>query len=419
MVAMAVDRASLPAALASRNPLRSRRLVALAIAAIAILATAGTVPSGAGAASMDPHGDELMRLTNLDRSALGKPPLVIDPTLASFARDLAWTCPTNSALLLRGRASDMADRSYFSHSILGCVGTGGTDMSVLDVMSQMLGYQTMRAENIHMNTYGTETATYAYGCAIDGTSCVGTTTTPRTVEVAERGFMQSSGHRASILNSYDRFGCGSELAENGRRYFACVFSLGGPVALPPSPEPSASPTPSPTPTPTPSPSAAPTPTPTPTPKPTSTPSPTPTSTPKPTPSPTPTPSTSPSASPTPSPSAAPPDPTSAPSPTPSSAPAVVADTTAPAFVRFTGTSTVRAGNRRTIGTTVTDDRGLARLEVRVDGRLAKSWSLSGTRADRTVVISASWLKVGRHQVRWTTRDAAGHARTRAYWLYVR
>ncbi len=95
------------------------------------------------------------------------------------------------------------------------------------------------------------------------------------------------------------------------------------------------------------------------------------------------------------------------------------DTTAPVFVRFTGTSTVRAGYRRTIGTTVADDRRLARLEVRVDGRLTRTWLLSGTRAERSVVVAASRLTVGRHQVRWTVRDAAGHVRTRSYWLYVR
>jgi hypothetical protein len=80
---------------------------------------------------------------------------------------------------------------------------------------------------------------------------------------------------------------------------------------------------------------------------------------------------------------------------------------------------VRAGSGRTIGTTVADNRRLARLEVRVDGRLTRTWFLAGTRATRSVVVASSRLRVGRHLVRWTVRDAAGHVRTRTYWLYVR
>lgn len=230
MAVMAADRPSPPAVLASPTSVRLRRFVALAVAAIAILATIAAAPPRAGAASVDPYGDELMRVTNLDREALGKAPLAIDPTLAAFARDLSWTCPTNGALVLRGRAADMADRTYFSHYVAGCLNAGGTDMSVIDVMGLVLGYRSMRGENIAWNTYGTGAATYAYGCAIDGTACRGTTTTPKTVEVAQRGFMQSSGHRSNILSSFDRFGCGSALAGDGSRYYACVFSLGGPAA---------------------------------------------------------------------------------------------------------------------------------------------------------------------------------------------
>ncbi len=339
MTAMAADRPSLPAVIAPWTPSRPRRFVALAVAAIAILATVVVAPAGAGAATVDPYGDELMRLTNLDRGALGKAPLAIDPTLASFARDLSWTCPTSGALVLRGRAADMADRAYFSHYVSGCIGAGGTEMSVLDVMSQVLGYRAMRGENIAWNTYGTESTTYAYGCAIDGTGCKGTTTTPKTVEVAERGFMQSAGHRSNILNSFDRFGCGSSLAGSGRRYYACVFSLGGPA-------------PTPTPTPTPSPSPAP-------------------------------------------------------------------DLTRPSIVRLTGTSAVGAGHGRTVGITVADNRSLRRLRVWVDERRMVTWTLSGTRATRSLYVPSYRLWLGRHTVRWTTWDAAGNSRSTWFRLYVR
>jgi len=365
MTVMAADRPSPPAVPASRTLSRPRRFVALAVAAIAILATIAAAPPGAGAAPVDLYGDELMRVTNLDREALGKAPLAVDPTLAAFARDLSWTCPTNGALVLRGRAADMADRSYFSHYVAGCLNAGGTDMSVIDVMSLALGYRSMRGENIAWNTYGTEAATYAYGCAIDGTACRGTTTTPKTVEVAQRGFMRSSGHRSNILSSFDRFGCGSALAGDGSRYYACVFSLGGPAATP-VPAPTATPTPAPTPTPVP----------------------------------------------TPTPQLAP-----APAvvPTPTSPP----DLARPSFVRLTGTSTVRAGYGRTLGAMVADDRSLRTLKVWVDGRRLRTWTLGGTRATRSILVPSSRLWMGRHTVRWTAWDAAGNSRTTWFRLYVR
>ncbi len=373
MAVMAADRPSPPAVPASRTLSRPRRFVALAVAAIAILATIAAAPAGAGAASVDPYGDELMRLTNLDREALGKAPLAIDPTLAAFARDLSWTCPTNATLVLRGRAADMADRSYFSHYVPGCLNAAGSDMSVIDVMSLVLGYRSMRGENIAWNTYGTEAATYAYGCAIDGTACRGTAATSKTVEVAQRGFMQSAGHRSNILGSFDRFGCGSAWAGNGRRYYACVFSLGGPPATP---TPTVPPTPAPTPAPTPTPTPAPTPAPTPIPE-------------------------------------LAPAPAVAPSPTP------LPDLARPSFVRLTGTSAVRAGYGRTLGATVADDRSLRTLKVWVDGRRLRTWTLGGTRATRSILVPSYRLWIGRHTVRWTAWDAAGNSRTTWFRLYVR
>jgi hypothetical protein len=88
-------------------------------------------------------------------------------------------------------------------------------------------------------------------------------------------------------------------------------------------------------------------------------------------------------------------------------------------VLISGTATVRAGSSRTLRAVVTDDRALARLEVRVDGRLARTWILAGTRADRWVVISSTWLRVGSHRVVWTARDLAGLVRTRSFVLLVR
>jgi len=316
-----------------------RRLAVLAVAALVLAGTMAAPPAAVRADAVDPLGTELMRLTNLDRGALGKPALAIDPTLAAFAHDLSFACPTNASLVLRGRSQDMADRGYFSHSITGCLRADGATASVLDIMADVLGFRTTRAENVAWNNYGTEAAPYGYGCAPDGTGCAGSTPTIKTVEVAERGFMQSSGHRATILGGFDRFGCGSAFAADGRRYYACVFSLGGPAQ---SPAPAAVPSPPPAP-----------------------------------------------------------------------------DTTRPACGRLTGVSPVRAGNARTVAATVTDNRALRRLEVRIDGHLLRAWNLSGTRTIRSTTIPAWRLPAGRHLVRWTARDAAGNLRSTSFWLDVR
>lgn len=362
---------------------RARRAWPAILSAVLLAATVTVAPAGVRADPVDPLGDELMRVTNLDRTAFGKVALAIDPQLAAFARDLSFACPTDASLVLRGRSRDMAERSYFSHSVLGCLRTDGATMSALDVMDQVLGYRTTRGENIAWNRgYPTTAATYAYGCPLggaDGPDCLGTTTTPKTVEVAQRGFMQSSGHRDNILRGYDRFGCGSALASDGGRYYTCVFSLGGPAS-----------TPTPTPTPTPMPEVTPNPTPAPTPEPTADPTPTPEVVPT-------------------------PDPAPVPTPVPTPPP----DTNRPSFVRLTGTSVVRAGHGRTIGATVADDRALRRLRVWVDGRLVRTWSPSGTRATRSVFVSASRLRQGRHIVRWVVRDAAGNVRSVTFRLYVR
>ncbi len=362
---------------------RARRAWPAGLAALLLLATMAAPPAGALADPVDPLGDELMRVTNLDRTALGKAALAIDPQLAGFARDLSFACPTNAGMVLHGRSQDMADRDYFSHSIVGCLRADGSTMSALDVMYQVLDYRTSRGENIAWNMgYATTGASYAYGCPLGGASgpdCAGTTTTPKTVEVAQRGFMQSSGHRNNILGGFDRFGCGSAVASDGGRYYTCVFSLGGPAPAPtPTPTPAPIPTPIPTPTPTPTPAPDPTPTPT-------------------------------------------PDPTPIPPPAtpPALAPAPAPDTARPSFVRLTGTSAVRAGNGRRIGATVADDRALRRLKVWVDGRRIRVWSPGGTRATRTVYVPASRLWRGRHTVRWTVRDAAGNVRSVTFRLRVR
>jgi SpoIID/LytB domain protein len=216
-------------------------------------------PTTTQSTTADPFGAELMRLVQLDRAALGKPPFLVDAGLVAIARDAPFTCPTNSSLVLRGRAADMAARSYFGHTVAGCYLAGTTTpYPALDIVRGVFGYAGARSEILHWNSYGTAATTYQVGCDINGGSCAGgTTTTPYTVALAQRNFMSSSPHRTSQLASYERFGCGSATVPGTTKtYFACLFANGG-SSWTPSPAPAPDPAATPTPTPAPDPAAAP------------------------------------------------------------------------------------------------------------------------------------------------------------------
>jgi Cysteine-rich secretory protein family len=219
--------------------IRARRRLTLAgssVLLVAILATGLAAP--VGAATADTLGSELMRLTNLDRTALGQPALAVDSTLVGFAQGLAWTCP-GTTMVLAGRSVDMARRDYFSHSIKSCLKSDGTTYGSLDVMSVAFHYATPRGENIAWNRgYSiSDTASYGTGCPLgavgtDPTSgCAGATSTILSVAIAQRGFMNSSGHRSNLLADYDRFGCAAAVAADTGVYYTCVFSLGGPTSV--------------------------------------------------------------------------------------------------------------------------------------------------------------------------------------------
>jgi len=198
--------------------------------ASALGATVGAVPVADQTA--DPLGADLMRLINLDRTALGLAPYPIDPELARIARDAPFACPTDPSMVVYGRASDLATRGYLTHTVKGCQAPGTTvDYRSLDVVRTIFGYTGARSEILHWNTRGTAPASYRVGCDISATSCVGgIVPTVQAVAIAQRSFMSSSPHRRSQLNSYERFGCGAANTPGTTRwYFACVFSNGGPA----------------------------------------------------------------------------------------------------------------------------------------------------------------------------------------------
>ena len=207
-----------------------------------VLALAPSTPAPAVPAlapTVDPYGAELMRLVNLDRAALGRPAYQVDPGLVAIARDASFTCPTNPGLTLRGRAADMAARSYFGHYVAGCYKAGTTTAyPALDIVRSAFGYTQARSEILHWNMLGAAPTTYQVGCDLAGGRCTGgTTVTPTAVAMAQRSFMSSTPHRTSQLAAYPRFGCASAITPGTTKtYFACLFADGGP-ALAPAPAP--------------------------------------------------------------------------------------------------------------------------------------------------------------------------------------
>jgi hypothetical protein len=168
-----------------------------------------------------------MRLTNLDRRAYGKRALKVDQYLVTVARDRRWVCPSNGNTY-RGRARDMAARDYLSHSVQGCRQKNGQPFTIQTLLSRN-GYSSYTGENIGVNNWPDTGATYKYGCSPSGGGCNGSTKTTAPVATVQRMWMQSSGHRANLLNGeYDRFGCAAWDRSDGKTYFACVFARGGP-----------------------------------------------------------------------------------------------------------------------------------------------------------------------------------------------
>lgn len=208
-------------------------IAAIAIAAMAWLAAAVSVaPATRGAAYgafyANFAGEELMRAMNADRTSLGLAPLGTDSTLEGIARDRALACPSDPNLTIRGRARDMADRGYLSHTVPGCSDSAGGTFDAFDLL-KAFGYSyAAAAEDIADNNYPSGATAYATGCSLNGSGCSGSITLPETVAVAARSFMSSSAHRANLLSTtYDRFGCGSWASASGYHYFACYFSQSG------------------------------------------------------------------------------------------------------------------------------------------------------------------------------------------------
>ena len=212
----------------------TRRAGALCLTFVALAAAFSPRPVAAsdyGTYRQDYAGEEATRLINGERAFHGLPRLATDKVLATKARDGAIACPNATSKVMLGRARDIATSGVFSHGLELCGrnADGSYRYSVVDAMYAW-GYNTYRGEILAWNTYPVTAAVYHYGCALDGSGCSRsrTTVTPAYVAAAMSGWMRSGPHRALVLGTYDRVGCGSWESSTGVRYFSCLFSLGGP-----------------------------------------------------------------------------------------------------------------------------------------------------------------------------------------------
>jgi uncharacterized protein YkwD len=246
---------------------RPGSLVASIVLAAAMLGLSlGLQVPGVAAGGANAQASELVRLINGTRQAVGKSSLNVDTTLASLATSGQIPCPDTSTQTTAGRAEDFGTYKYLNHNLRNCLGSTVTFSSTtfVSLLQSQFGYGSV-GEIVAMNSgYGTAKYLYSY----NGWSTYTYSTSSHAVGTATTGWMGSSSHRAIILGSYNRVGCGGWYAGGGY-YYDCLFSAGGPGAIvaPPTKSPfadvvpTAAPTRAPAPVPTKVPSVSPTKTP--------------------------------------------------------------------------------------------------------------------------------------------------------------
>jgi len=163
------------------------RLTSFAAAAAVAFTVIGSAPAPAAAATDLTVGQaeqEVVRLLNLNRTKKGLVPLRVDTRLMAIAR---------------ARSKDMARKNYFSH-----VSPSGVD--VFDMLNASTVKWYAAGEIIAWNSWPTLALS---------------------AQVANYGWMNSTGHRNIILSSsYNYFGVGLAVAASGKKYWTAVFIKG-------------------------------------------------------------------------------------------------------------------------------------------------------------------------------------------------
>ena len=163
-----------------------RRLASISFVAILTLALVGPASVTATSSSSEISALErsMVSALNANRTALGLVPLQIDPRLMTIAR---------------ARSADMVANNYFSHTL-----PDGRNVFKIVIEQQIKWYglgEIIAANNSSMD---------------------------KTLEVANRGWMNSPGHRAIVISpNYNYFGVGLAVDDaSGRKVWTAVYMRG-------------------------------------------------------------------------------------------------------------------------------------------------------------------------------------------------
>lgn len=175
------------------------RLVTALRVAVLVLAVAGALvlPTRPAAADVT-FNQRMLELLNKERAANGIPALVADPSLAAVAEDAPYG---GCGFTVYGRATDMGERNYFSHTILGC--------GLLGVTSMLTG--------LGINFSG----------SAENTAWMNGTTDPLVAASnLHSQLMSSPAHKANILNpQFTRVGVGSWHTTPGQTWSGGGYAL--------------------------------------------------------------------------------------------------------------------------------------------------------------------------------------------------
>lgn len=207
--------------------------IALLLAAPNVSAT-----SYVGPMPRDFMREEVMRLINGERALKGLSNVKLDTFLAAKAQDSPIRCPNDASKLNPGRAQSVAAQNSIPapHPLPLC-----KSYTVLSVFPYW-NYSGYRAEILAVNNQDFSRVRYDYSCPIGSQLTCGRssyTYAPFTAAQAVRMWMNSSTHRAKMLGSYSRVGCGAWQGGTAyyggwtytdTRWYSCIFGNYGPTA---------------------------------------------------------------------------------------------------------------------------------------------------------------------------------------------
>lgn len=174
------------------------RLLAVVVVTAGLALVVGPPPA-ARAADDGGFSAKMLELVNQHRAGAGLAPLRVSADLAAAAQDGRYD---GCGFPVMGRATDMGNRNYFSHSILGCPSPQG--------VTQLLG-----ALGVEVSSTGENIAW------MNGTTDPVTAATRLTNDL-----MASPGHRANILSTnFTHVGIGSWRTAPGQTWSGGGYAL--------------------------------------------------------------------------------------------------------------------------------------------------------------------------------------------------